>query len=47
MVTVEGSTVPCAVESVCLHGDSPGAVAAAVRGRAALLDAGVTPTPFS
>ncbi|WDZ86113.1 LamB/YcsF family protein [Micromonospora cathayae] len=38
---VDGSTVPCPVESICLHGDTPGAVRAAELVRAALLDAGV------
>ncbi|WBB48214.1 LamB/YcsF family protein [Verrucosispora sp. WMMA2044] len=47
VVTVDGGTVPCVVESVCLHGDSPGAVAAAELVRAALVDAGVTPAPFA
>ncbi|MBY8875591.1 LamB/YcsF family protein [Micromonospora sp. PLK6-60] len=47
VVAVDGSVIPCQVESVCLHGDSPGAVAAAELVRAALLDAGVTPKPFA
>lgn len=34
------------VESMCLHGDSPGAVAMARAVRAALTDAGVTLAPF-
>ncbi|GIJ79889.1 UPF0271 protein [Micromonospora phaseoli] len=46
-VTVDGSAIPCPVESICLHGDSPGAVAAAELVRAALIEAGITPTPFS
>ncbi|MBX7269854.1 LamB/YcsF family protein [Micromonospora sp. Llam7] len=46
VVAVDGSAIPCPVESVCLHGDSPGAVAAAELVRAALIDAGVTPAPF-
>ena len=35
VAAVDGSTIPITVESVCVHGDSPGAVkiATAVRGR--------------
>ena len=42
----DGTWVPVQAESVCLHGDSPGAgtMAAAVRG--ALESAGITPEPF-
>ncbi|MEV0154167.1 5-oxoprolinase subunit PxpA [Micromonospora sp. NPDC050686] len=47
VVAVDGRVIPCQVESVCLHGDTPGAVAAAELVRAALLDAGVTPKPFA
>ncbi|MDO3705407.1 5-oxoprolinase subunit PxpA [Micromonospora sp. C28SCA-DRY-2] len=47
VVAVDGSVIPCQVESICLHGDSPGAVAAAELVRAALIDAGVPPTPFA
>jgi 5-oxoprolinase (ATP-hydrolysing) subunit A len=47
VVAVDGSVVPCAVESICLHGDSPGAVRSAELVRAALLDAGVALTPFA
>ncbi|QKW11424.1 LamB/YcsF family protein [Verrucosispora sp. NA02020] len=46
VTAVDGSAIPCVVESICLHGDSPGAVAAAELVRAALIDAGVTPTAF-
>lgn len=45
--TIDGGVVPCAVESICLHGDTPGAVRAAELVRAALIDAGVPLTPFS
>ncbi|MGK5737589.1 LamB/YcsF family protein [Micromonospora sp. URMC 103] len=41
VVAVDGTVVPCPVESICLHGDSPGAVASAEMVRAALIDAGV------
>jgi UPF0271 protein len=47
VVAVDGSVVPCQVESICLHGDTPGAVRSAELVRAALIDAGVTPTPFA
>jgi 5-oxoprolinase (ATP-hydrolysing) subunit A len=48
MVTaIDGSTIPLSVESICVHGDSPGAVqiAAAVRDR--LLAEGTTLQAFS
>ena len=44
---VDGSTIPITVSSVCVHGDSPGAVQIATAVRARLVDAGVTLTPFS
>ncbi|ORB31967.1 LamB/YcsF family protein [Mycolicibacterium parafortuitum] len=44
---VDGSTIPVTVSSVCVHGDSPGAVQIATAVRARLVDAGVTLTPFS
>ncbi|KAB1904559.1 LamB/YcsF family protein [Micromonospora sp. AMSO31t] len=47
VVAVDGSVVPCPVESICLHGDTPGAVRCAELVRAALIDAGVTPTSFA
>ncbi|MDT0527697.1 5-oxoprolinase subunit PxpA [Micromonospora sp. DSM 115977] len=47
MVAVDGSVVPCPVESICLHGDTPGAVRCAELVRAALIDAGVALTPFA
>ncbi|MER7440124.1 LamB/YcsF family protein [Micromonospora avicenniae] len=47
VVAVDGSVVPCPVESICLHGDSPGAVASAEMVRAALIDAGVQLSPFA
>ncbi len=47
VVAVDGSVVPCQVESICLHGDSPGAVRSAELVRAALIDAGVTLAPFA
>ncbi|MFY1597433.1 LamB/YcsF family protein [Micromonospora sp. WMMD737] len=47
VVAVDGSVVPCPVESICLHGDTPGAVRCAELVRAALIDAGVTLAPFA
>ena len=43
----DGTTIACAVESVCLHGDTPGAVNLARRVRDALTEAGVPLRPFS
>jgi UPF0271 protein len=45
--TPDGTTVECRVESICLHGDTPGAVDLARRVRQALLDAGVPLAPFA
>ena len=47
VVAVDGSLVPCAVSSICVHGDTPGAVNLAVRVRAALHSAGLALTPFA
>ncbi len=44
---VDGSTIPITVESVCVHGDSPGAVQIAAAVRRRLVDEGVTLAPFS
>jgi UPF0271 protein len=43
---VDGSVVAVEVQSICLHGDTPGAVSLAVAVRAALTDAGVAVAPF-
>lgn len=47
VVAVDGSTIPITVESICVHGDSPGAVdiAAAVRDR--LINDGVDLAAFA
>ncbi|OHU07238.1 LamB/YcsF family protein [Mycobacterium syngnathidarum] len=47
VIAVDGTTVPIVVESICVHGDSPGAVqiAAAVRDR--LRAGGTELSPFS
>lgn len=41
IVSVSGKRIPCAVDSICVHGDSPGAVAMARHIRAGLEKAGV------
>lgn len=47
VVAVDGTVVPCPVESICVHGDTPGGVALAQRARAALDEAGVELAPFA
>ncbi len=42
-----GESVAVAAESICIHGDTPGAVAMASAVRAALLAAGVSLAPFA
>jgi len=46
VIAVDGSTVAVAAESVCVHGDSPDAVAMAARVRAGLVAAGVELAAF-
>jgi UPF0271 protein len=46
VVAVDGSLVPVRADSVCVHGDSPGAVAMATAVRRGLEDAGVQVLPF-
>ncbi|WP_085809227.1 LamB/YcsF family protein [Sphingomonas sp. TZW2008] len=46
MPTVDGGTVPLAVDSICVHGDNPAAVAMASRVREVLTDRGLTIAPF-
>ena len=46
-LAVDGTVVPVAAESLCVHGDSPGAVAMARAVRGALRAAGVTIAPFA
>ena len=43
----DGSTLRLEADSICVHGDSPGAVAIAVRVRDTLLDHGVRVAPFA
>lgn len=47
VVAVDGSTIAISVESVCVHGDSPGAVHIATAVRERLLTDGVELQPFS
>lgn len=46
VVAVDGSVVPVPAESVCVHGDSPGAAGLARAVRSALESAGVEVRPF-
>jgi UPF0271 protein len=46
VLTREGVEVPMRVDTVCLHGDAPGAARRAARIRAALVSAGVTVAAF-
>ncbi|MGY1804273.1 LamB/YcsF family protein [Blastococcus sp. SYSU D00922] len=46
VTAVDGSTVPMPVESICVHGDTPGAAQLARAVRTALTDAGVTVRSF-
>lgn len=47
VAAVDGSTIPITVESVCVHGDSEGAVQIATAVRERLLAEGVDLSPFS
>jgi len=47
ITAVDGTEVELEAESVCVHGDSPGAVAMASEVRRALEEAGVTLTAFT
>lgn len=47
ITAVDGADVEVHAESVCVHGDSPGAVAMAAAVRDALVDAGVALAPFA
>ncbi|MFP5282950.1 MAG: LamB/YcsF family protein, partial [Actinomycetes bacterium] len=45
--SVAGTDIPAAARSVCVHGDTPGAVTIARAVRSALVDAGVRIRPFA
>ncbi len=47
LVAVDGTPVPVHADSVCVHGDTPGAASMATAIRFALADAGVTVVPFT
>jgi len=47
VTAVDGTDIPVTVESVCVHGDSPGALLTATAVRDRLIAAGVRPAPFS
>ncbi|HKE67147.1 MAG TPA: 5-oxoprolinase subunit PxpA [Micromonosporaceae bacterium] len=47
IVAVDGTVLRQRIESICVHGDTPGAVALATAVRRALSDAGVALTAFS
>jgi len=47
IVAVDGTVLRTGARSLCLHGDTPGAVGHARAVRAALTGAGVEPTPFA
>ena len=47
VVAVDGTVVRHRVRSICVHGDTPGAVELATQVRAALRDAGATLSPFA
>ena len=46
LTAVDGSEVRVAAESICLHGDTPGAVSLAAAVRSGLEDAGVAVRSF-
>lgn len=46
MPTVDGEEITLAADSICVHGDSPGAVDMARHVRRTLTDAGITIAPF-
>jgi UPF0271 protein len=47
LVAVDGSVIKVEADSICVHGDSPGAVAMARAVHAALTGAGVPITAFA
>jgi UPF0271 protein len=46
VTAIDGSTIPIVVESVCVHGDSPGSVAIASAVRARLIADGIALAAF-
>lgn len=47
VVDSDGTDIPVGVDSLCVHGDTPGAVAMALAVRDALAEAGVSVEPFA
>src|SRR4051812_40866687 len=47
VAAANGATVPCRVASICVHGDTPGAVDLAARVRTGLRDAGLDVAAFT
>jgi len=47
IVAEDGTRIPTAIDSICVHGDNPGSVATARAVRAALEEAGITIAPFA
>ncbi|PWR07442.1 LamB/YcsF family protein [Micromonospora acroterricola] len=47
VVAVDGTVIPCPADSICVHGDTPGAVSATELVRASLIDAGIPLAPFA
>ncbi|MEV4654677.1 5-oxoprolinase subunit PxpA [Micromonospora sp. NPDC049301] len=47
VVAVDGTVIPCPAASICVHGDTPGAVSATELVRATLIDADVPLAPFA
>jgi UPF0271 protein len=43
---IDGSTVPLIVDTICVHGDTPGAAELAARIRAAMIKGGITVKPI-
>ncbi len=45
--TIDGGIIPLRIDTLCVHGDTPGAPAIAAQLRAALEDAGIVIAPFT
>lgn len=46
IITVNGTQLSTHIDTICVHGDTPGALAMAMAVRSALLDAGISVTAF-
>ena len=47
LTAVDGTEIRVEAESICLHGDTPGAVSLAAAVRSGLQDAGISVRPFA